>query len=590
MDGMNETEEVSPSTGGLDGKYLALDNADSDVCNDIVQTLSPVCDDEDDADDDKTQPGEVVCAGATEDTVDFQATAVQCPETEATDAASCRLNVEEETVSSNIPSVKDDEVGKETQMDGDVLCDKDCEPGCDVLENEQVPESDVRNNVVEEDLAVDDDVEVPRTLSGSSQESKSKQESFKCTASECRHMAQSKSGLILHLGIHYRFDVTTANKSGETKFSYINGKYVCSLCPLVTYSRAVFEEHVRHHLLHHPYRCGHCGDGMESLSHLRQHSCNVHCELPVKLVVSTSPRIDSLMNKLGPQAPSTGSKIAARDASDPICIEDDGEDSPDVPNSIQKTGHTEKKEPLNQNFKYSLTKDGRLLCAQCKYMTLDAGSFGVHVFNDIHHALKNPCGKCNQRGKQSTGMQDCVIVDQIMRALVRQKDLQSLTKDLQEMVPQDSDRTIKLKNHGDSTSDHRKTSQGQELEKTGTPRSPFEETMALLRTLSSDNQCDDTSLPSLKISFSEETSCSGEKSCGGGEGTSSGEKCWEHSAISLHDRKGDDETTDKELPKEDNLKKNLMANEDESCTMKTEFQSHEDIKSVKTVDHQTGKY
>lgn len=324
---------------------------------------------------------------------------------------------------------------------------------------------------------------------------------------------------MLHLRTHCEFEVKSNVKSGETKFSYINGKYLCSLCPMTTFNRTVFGEHVRHHLLAHPYKCGHCSEGADSISQLRQHNRTAHRQLLVKLVINDSARVEAVMSKLGPQAPPTGTdrrlpresteRSSCDSAKEPICIDDDGEDVPDVSSSsaasVLKTpaaAQPERKEPLSQNFKYSLTKDGRLLCAQCRFMTAEVEAFGNHVFNDIHQALKNPCGKCNQRGRKTDISHDCIIVDQITRALLRQKELQGVPKESQEatqrgggggskvvgaVARKDTDQLLPPT---ESASVKEKERPATDMCKPALPKSPFDETMALLRTLSGENQGD----------------------------------------------------------------------------------------------------
>jgi len=339
-------------------------------------------------------------------------------------------------------------------------------------------------------------------------------ESLKCSAPGCRHQAQNQGGLILHLHSHFKFEIATLGTTGETKFCYVLGKYQCLLCPLETPHRVVFGEHVRHHLLNHPYSCGHCSEGVESVTLLRQHNRQSHRLLLAKLVVNENEHVDAIMSRLGPQAPRIEKDVALPkstiEKTPPKADQGTGPrklpgycdvDKKDITatdgsqkniceiNTSAKQVTKATAPAMKQNFKYLLTSNAKFCCSECRYSSGDVPAFTVHIFNDIHQALRNVCGDCNQKGINTVDFTPCPIVDQIIRALIKQKDQliggQSSVSSAKKKLADDGAQSLGKAQWDKSSSELQSASPSTVSIPNKDPSSPFEETMAMLKDLSS---------------------------------------------------------------------------------------------------------
>ena len=292
-------------------------------------------------------------------------------------------------------------------------------------------------------------------------------EDLRCVFDGCRHLAHTSDSLVLHISTHCPFEVPAADeeRSGSTRssltLSYDKSGYQCGSCSFLTSYRLVFREHIRHHLLGSPYSCGHCGLGFDSIALLRQHNKLLHRLFLPRLVVNETNFLHLIMIELGPQAPQTAEKklvpVQQQLPSDKTCSVDLKDVSIVISNTIDQSHSTDlsKSESLfdgistsletsclsnnpsssaapapavsdcalSQNFKYSLTNDGKFCCLKCRFLTESLTPMAEHIFNDIHHALKSACGRCKQMGKSSSCTKPCSTVEQITSALLRQKKL-----------------------------------------------------------------------------------------------------------------------------------------------------------------------
>ena len=121
----------------------------------------------------------------------------------------------------------------------------------------------------------------------------------------CCPLCKEKSCLedmVLHLTKHENFYKDTSSQS-RSKFSYLNGSYICSSCPYRTSYRMMFTEHVRHHVVLYPYSCLHCKVKVKGITSLLKHHKETHSDKLIKLEIHTSKLLGNIMSKLGPQAP-----------------------------------------------------------------------------------------------------------------------------------------------------------------------------------------------------------------------------------------------------------------------------------------------
>ena len=150
----------------------------------------------------------------------------------------------------------------------------------------------------------------------------------------CPYGCYVDSQMILHMLEHYDF---TARRplSQSSNFCYEAGKYLCVSCALETPSRLMFREHVRCHVHPKPYMCVDCGAFL-ALKDVRGHYTSMHKGAIPDIHVAPSDIVDTLMQRLGSEAPLsvTNILVPATDAPLAVCKPVHVPNRPHTPDSV----------------------------------------------------------------------------------------------------------------------------------------------------------------------------------------------------------------------------------------------------------------
>ena len=302
--------------------------------------------------------------------------------------------------------------------------------------------------------------------------------SSQLTCDFCPMVFDDDSQLILHLDSHEK--VCCATQVAST-FEYSHHMYQCVACTFSTHSRMVFREHIRSHIVKFPYSCGRCHGVSESIEALRQHSVLLHPDMSCWLIPRHCSTLEQILHKLGPEAPSTvtrlqntdGTPITATvltrdtDPSAPVARPqlENKEQHPDAEQVIVLDDVDEEAENQNdimdshsschlkissvvslsdsakavENFSggndllHSTDKDsvvvpgiqcqyinGLYQCKRCKYETPDRRNFRYHVVREVHER-SNICHDCHAIPMATllSESHHCPMVEKVMKAMRR---------------------------------------------------------------------------------------------------------------------------------------------------------------------------
>ena len=252
-----------------------------------------------------------------------------------------------------------------------------------------------------------------------------------------------------------------------TGFVYDGKQYTCQACSFSTTSRVLFTEHVRCHTIQLPYSCGECGfvTTLKNISfHYRhKHSC---CSLVVR--AKSTPLVDGIMQKLGPAAPYSVSKVDVQpdrqnavtacststirsvppDVSGQrsnLSLMDMVQDGDGLLQALINETNQQNLDMLAVNCDY---RDGMYMCDLCKFSSRRPFEIFEHVIADVQR-WKCCCTACVNSDPRS-----CSIVRATVAKLIRrEQEVMGEVGDMPPTVPVTPIVIAPLGNHAPSDQD-----------------------------------------------------------------------------------------------------------------------------------------